>query len=107
MNVFWWKNKSFQIQFGGVEETPDIEETLNFWRSNNNKEVSEELRGNESIQSVLREVREKLQGRRCRWGVFPEEFDEILICTAPWNTCGVDSVYLFSIKKCPCIKKAV
>ena len=41
LNLFWRKNKAFQKQFGGDEETPDAEETLNFWRAINNKEVSE------------------------------------------------------------------
>ena len=36
-----------------------------------------------------------------------EEFEEVLRCTAPWNACGVDSVYSFPIKKCQPIRKAV
>ena len=53
-------------------------------------------------------MRDKLGGRRCRWGEFTEEeFDEVLRCTAPWKACGVDSVYSFQIKKCPPIKRAV
>ena len=41
LNLFWRRNKCFPTQFGGEEETPEAEETLNFWRSINNKEVSE------------------------------------------------------------------
>ena len=79
-----------------------------FWRGVNNKEVSELWRGDESIQQVLSEVRERLGGRRCRWKDFTEaEFDEVLRCTASWKACGVDSVYSFPIKKCPPIRKAV
>ena len=46
--------------------------------------------------------REKLQmSGRCRWGDFrDDEYDEVLGFTAPWKACRVDSVYLFSIKKC-------
>ena len=85
-----------------------MEETLMFWRGVNNKEVSELWRGDESIQQVLSDVRERLGGRRCRWKDFTEaEFDEVLRCTASWKACGVDSVYSFPIKKCPPIRKAV
>ena len=92
-----------------MEDTPDAEETLRFWRSISNKEICEGWVEDESIQEVLREERAKLQTRgRCRWGPFTEaEFDEVLRCTAPWKACGVDSVYSFPIKKCPPIKKAV
>ena len=41
LNVFWRKNKTFPAQYGGSEDTPDAEETLMFWRSINNKEISE------------------------------------------------------------------
>ena len=79
-----------------------------FWREINNKDVSNGWRNDEAIQEVLRDVREKLQGQRCRWSPFTEaEFDEVLRYTAPWKACGVDSVYSFPIKKCPPIKKAV
>ena len=61
LNIFWRKNKTFPMQFGGEEETPDVEETLHFWKSINNKEVSEEWREDETIMNVLREVREKLE----------------------------------------------
>ena len=106
LNVFWRRNKTFPAQFGGDDETPDAEETLMFWRSINNKDVSEGWRDDESIQDVLHEVREKLQRRRCRWDDFTEEeFDDVLRCTAPWKACGVDSVYSFPIKKCPPIRK--
>ena len=108
LNLFWRRNKTFPTQYGGEEETPDTNETLLFWRSINNKAVSEGWREDRSIQEALRDVREKLQGRRCRWEKFTEaEFDEVLRCTAPWKACGVDSVYSFLIKKCPPIRKAV
>ena len=35
------------------------------------------------------------------------EFGEVLPCTNPWKECGVDSVYSFTIKKCPPIRKGV
>ena len=102
------EEQNLPMQFGGEEETPDVEETLDFWMSINNKEVSEEWRVDETIMNVLIEVREKLQRRRCRWDPFTEEeFDEVLRCTAPWKACGVDSIYTFPIKKCPAIKKSV
>ena len=41
LNLFWRRNKTFPAKFGGEEETPNAEETLDFWRSINNKEVSE------------------------------------------------------------------
>ena len=48
------------------------------------------------------------RGKRCRWfDSTEEEFEEVLRCTAPWNACGVDSVYSFPIKKSPPIKRAV
>ena len=105
---FWRKNKCFPTRFGGDEETPNVEETLRFWQSVNNKEVEDGWREVEPIQEVLREVREELQNRRCRWETFTEdEFSEVLRCTEPWKACGVDSVYSFPIKKCPPIRKAV
>ena len=108
LNIFWRRNGSFPAQFGGDDKTPGAQETLEFWQSINNKEVSEGWRNDESIQVVLQETREMLQGRRCRWESFTEEeFDDVLMCTAPWKACGVDSVYSFPIKKCPPIKKAV
>ena len=107
-HLFWRKNKCFPTQFGGDEETPNVEETLRFWQSINNKEVEDGWREDESIQEVLRGVREELQNRRCRWERFTEEeFEEVLRCTAPWKACGVDSVYSFPIKKCLSIRKAV
>ena len=48
------RNKTFPKQFGGEEDTPGVEETLEFWRSINNKVVSEGWREDESIQEVLR-----------------------------------------------------
>ena len=41
LNLFWRRNKTFPTQFGGDEETPGVEETLEFWRMINNKEASE------------------------------------------------------------------
>ena len=60
LNVFWRKNKTFPMQFGGEEETPDAEETLDFLRRISNKEVSEGWRDDRSIQGVLQEMRDKL-----------------------------------------------
>ena len=37
------RNKSFPTQFGGDKEMPDVEETLEFWRMINNKEVTDGL----------------------------------------------------------------
>ena len=53
LNLFWRKNKGFPAQYGGEEETPNTEETLMFWRSINNKEVSDGWKDDESIQVVL------------------------------------------------------
>ena len=50
MNLFWRRNKTFPAQYGGDEDTPGAEETLEFWRSINNKEVCEGWREDESIQ---------------------------------------------------------
>ena len=108
LNVFWRKNKCFPTQFGGDEETQNLEETLRFWQIINNKEVAEGWREDTSIQEVLGNVRDELQNRRCRWCPFTEaEFDEVVRCTAPWKACGVDSVYSFPVQKCPPIRKAV
>ena len=109
LNVFWRKNKTFPVQYDRNEETPETVETLEFWRNINNKEATNAWREDESIQAVIKEMREMPVRRgRCRWGPFTEEeFDEVLRCTAPWKACGVDSVYSFPIKKCPPIKKAV
>ena len=108
LNVFWRRNKTFPTQYGENDETPGEEETLVFWRSINNREVSDGWRKDESIQVALREVREYFQGRRCRWEEFTEEeFDDVLRFTALWKACGVDSVDSFPIKKCPPIRKAV
>ena len=56
-NLFWRRNESFPAQFGENDETPDAQETLEFWQSINNKEVSEGWRDDESIQVVLQETR--------------------------------------------------
>ena len=109
INIFWRKNKTFPTQFGGEEETPGAEETLEFWKGINNKEVSAGWMEDRSIREVLYETGKWTEkGRRCRWFEFTEaEFDEVLRCTAPWKACGVDSVYSFPVKKCPPIRKAV
>ena len=107
LNVFWRKNKCFPMQFGGDDETPDPEETLMFWRSISNKETGKGWREDMYIRSVLGDTKKRLKRRRCRWGHFTEQFEEVLRCTAPWKACGVDSVYSFPIKKCPPIRKAV
>ena len=60
LNLFWRRNKTFPKQFGGDEETPNAKETLAFWRSINNKEVSDGWKYDESIQVVLQEMRDKL-----------------------------------------------
>ena len=60
LNIFWRRNKCFPAQYGGDDETPDPEETLTFWRSINNKQVSDGLKYDESIQVVLQEMRDKL-----------------------------------------------
>ena len=84
LNVFRRRNKSFPAQYGGEEETPNAEETLMFWRTINNKEVTDGWKDDECIQVVLREMRDKLGRSRCKWGEFTEEeFDEVLRCTAP------------------------
>ena len=56
LNVFWRKNKTFPTQFGGEAETTEAEETLDFPRSINNKEVGERWREDESILEVLQEA---------------------------------------------------
>ena len=107
LNAFWRKNTTFPAQYGGDDETPDPDGTLSFWRTINNKEVTDEWR-DEAIRKVLQETRERLNGRRCPWKEFTEdEFDEVLRSTAPWKACGVDSVYSFPIKKCQPLRKAV
>ena len=52
------------IKYGSNKDTPDTQETLEFWRSINNKVVTERWREDEAIQEVLRGIRESL-GRRC------------------------------------------
>ena len=108
LTLFWRKNKTFPAQFGGDDETPEVEQTLEFWRSVNNKEVTEGWRDDRDIIGVLYRLSMETRRRTCRWFKFTEdEFDEVLRCTAPWKACGVDSVYSFPIKKCPPIRKAV
>ena len=53
VNLFWRRNKTFPKLFGGDEETPDAEETLDFWRAINNKEVSQGWREDRDIRGVL------------------------------------------------------
>ena len=100
VNLFWRRNKTFPKLFGGDEETPDAEETLDFWRAINNKEVSAGWKEDRDIREVLYETGKRTErGRRCRWFEFTEtEFEEVLRCTAPWKACGVDSVYSFPSK---------
>ena len=31
LNVFWRKNKTFPVQYGEIEESPDEEDTLKIW----------------------------------------------------------------------------
>ena len=101
LNVFWRKNKTFPSLYGGDEETPDAEETSSFWRSISTKETSEGWKEDRDIRGALNEAGRMVQRGRCRWFGFTEaEFDEVLLCTAPWKACGVDSVYSFPIKKC-------
>ena len=57
LNLFRRKNKTFPVQFGSDEETPEAEETLEFWRNINNKEVSEGWKEDWSIQEVIHEVK--------------------------------------------------
>ena len=86
LNLFWRRNKTFPAQFGGEEETPDPQETLDFWRSINNKEVSEGWRNDRSIREAFSQVRWATRRRICRWFAFTEEeFEEVLRCTAPWK----------------------
>ena len=58
LNAFWRKNKTFPAKYGRDDETPDPDGTLSFWRTINNKEVTEDWRGDEVIQKVLRNERE-------------------------------------------------
>ena len=51
LNLFWTKNKSFPAQYGG-EETPEVEDTLEFWRSINNKQVSDWWTLDDTIKQV-------------------------------------------------------
>ena len=106
LNIFWRRNKTFPVQYCGTEDdTPEVDETLAFWRSINNKSICEGWLTDEHIQEVLKEVRGKV-GWMCRWGpLSEEEFDEVLRCTAPWKACGVDSVYSFPIKNVPQSRK--
>ena len=67
LNLFWRKNKTFPVQFGSEEETPETEETLAFWRSINNKEPSEGWKEDRSIREVLVYVGKMVRrGRSCR-----------------------------------------
>ena len=69
--LFWRRNKTFPTQFGGDEETPGVEETLEFWRRINNKEVPEGWKEDRDIRGALYEVKKLLQkGRMCRWFEF-------------------------------------
>ena len=57
LDTFWRRNKTFPMQFGGDEETPDAEEMLSFWRSVSNKEVTEARKGDKYIREVLSGVK--------------------------------------------------
>ena len=70
LNTFWRRNKSFPAQFGGEDETPDAQETLEFWRRINNKETSEGWREDRSIRDALSEVTREVRRRRCAWYPF-------------------------------------
>ena len=87
LNVFWRKNKTFPAQVCGEDETPGAEETLEFWKSVNNKEVSAGWKEDRSIREVLYETGKWTErGRQCRCFEFSEtEFEEVLRCTAPWK----------------------
>ena len=51
LNEFWRKNKTFPAQFDGEDETPGTEETLEFWKGINNKEVSAGWKTGTSVES--------------------------------------------------------
>ena len=57
LNIFWRKNKTFPTRYGGDEETPDTEETLQFGRSINSKEASDGWREDRSIREVHHRVK--------------------------------------------------
>ena len=41
-NIFWIMNKTFPVQYWGTKyDAPEVEETLAFWRSINNKSIRE------------------------------------------------------------------
>ena len=61
LKIFWRKNKTFPKQFGGEEETPGAEETLEFWRSINNKEVTAGWMEDRSFREVLYETRKRTE----------------------------------------------
>ena len=63
LNVFWRKNLTFPVQYDRNEETPEADETLEFWRKINNKETSDAWREEESIQAVIQEMRGMLIGK--------------------------------------------
>ena len=64
LNIFWRKNKTFPAQFGGDEETPDAEETLQFWRSVNHKQAADEWKEDRSIREVLYRVKKSDRERK-------------------------------------------
>ena len=53
------RNKTFSSPFRGDEETPVIDEILQFWRGINNKEVSEGWRDDRSIREFLYRVKKE------------------------------------------------
>ena len=54
LNGFWRKYKRFPVQYDGNEETPEADETLEFWRNISNKEATNAWREDESIQGSSR-----------------------------------------------------
>ena len=60
INLFWRRNKTFPKQFGGDDETPYADQTLDFWRAINNNDVSEGWREDMSIREVLHRVKFEL-----------------------------------------------
>ena len=61
LDVFWRKNKTFPAQFGGDDETPGAEETLEFWKGINNKEVSAGWKEDRDICGVLYETMKRTE----------------------------------------------
>ena len=60
LNLFWRRNKTIPTQFGD-DDTLDADETLTFWRSINNKEVSEGWNEDTDIREVIGETRRRIE----------------------------------------------